>query len=121
MARPKSVFSASLAASARADIVELLDHHEIPHKLQATVAASSFPLETMMNVFLETMQKALNGCDCLLVLEHKRAGHNTSRSACSSKHRACLSASVLTRTQSHKTALAMAETAQPPQPVPLKP
>jgi transposase len=49
MARPKSVFTEGLAASARADM-ELLDHHKILQKLQAIVAASSFPIETVAQV-----------------------------------------------------------------------
>jgi transposase len=49
MARPKSVFSEDLAASAKADMVSL-DHHKILQKLQAIVAATSFPIETVAQV-----------------------------------------------------------------------
>ena len=49
MARPKSVFSEELAARARADM-ELLDQHKIIQKLQAIVAASSFPIEIVAQV-----------------------------------------------------------------------
>ena len=46
MARPKSVFSEDLAASAKADMVSL-EHHKILQKLQAIVSATSFPIETV--------------------------------------------------------------------------
>ena len=49
MARPKTVFSESLAASAKADMA-LLCHHKILQKLQAIVAAASFPIETVAQV-----------------------------------------------------------------------
>ena len=49
MARPKSVFLESLVSSAKADM-ELLDHYKILQKLQAIVAASSFPIETVAKV-----------------------------------------------------------------------
>jgi len=49
MARPKTVFSESLAASAKADMA-LLGHHKIHQKLQAIVAATSFPIETVAQV-----------------------------------------------------------------------
>ena len=49
MARPKLVFSESLAAKAKADM-KLLDHPKILQKLQAIVAASSFPVETVAQV-----------------------------------------------------------------------
>ena len=49
MARPKSVFLEALAASAKADMA-LLDHHKILQKLQAIVAAASFPIETVAQV-----------------------------------------------------------------------
>jgi transposase len=49
MARPKSVFSGDLAASAKADMA-LLDHHKILQKLQAIVAAASFPIDTVAQV-----------------------------------------------------------------------
>ena len=49
MARPKSVFSPSLAATAKADMASLADH-KIHQKLQAIVAATSFPIETVAQV-----------------------------------------------------------------------
>ena len=49
MARPKTVFSEALAARAKADM-ELLDHHKILTKLQAIVAATAFPMETVAQV-----------------------------------------------------------------------
>ena len=49
MARPKSVFSEGLAASAKADMASL-GHHKILQKLQAIIAATSFPLETVAQV-----------------------------------------------------------------------
>jgi len=49
MARPKSVFTESLAASAKADM-ESIKHHKILQKLQAIVAATSFPIETVAQV-----------------------------------------------------------------------
>ena len=49
MARPKSVFLGALATNAKADMA-LLDHHKIFQKLQAIVAASSFPIETVAKV-----------------------------------------------------------------------
>jgi len=49
MARPKSVFLEDLAANAKADMA-LLDHHKILQKLQAIVAAASFPIETVAQV-----------------------------------------------------------------------
>ena len=49
MARPKSVFTESLAVSAKADM-ESIKHHKILQKLQAIVAASSFPIETVAQV-----------------------------------------------------------------------
>ena len=49
MARPKSVFTESLAASAKADMVSL-EHHKILQKLQAIVAATSFPMEIVAQV-----------------------------------------------------------------------
>ena len=49
MARPKSVFSEGLAASAKSDM-KLLEQHKIIQKLQAIVAATSFPIETVAQV-----------------------------------------------------------------------
>ena len=49
MARPKTVFSESLAASAKADMASL-KHHKILQKLQAIVAATSFPMEIVAQV-----------------------------------------------------------------------
>ena len=49
MARPKSVFTESLAASAKADM-KPLKHCKILQKLQAIVAATSFPIETVAQV-----------------------------------------------------------------------
>ena len=49
MARPKSVFSDALAASAKADM-DLLDNHKILQKLQAIVATVSWPIETVAQV-----------------------------------------------------------------------
>jgi transposase len=49
MARPKTVFSESLASRAKADMVSL-GNHKILQKLQAIVAATSFPIETVAQV-----------------------------------------------------------------------
>ena len=49
MARPKSVFSDALAASAKADM-DLLDNHKILKKLQSIVAAASWPIETVAQI-----------------------------------------------------------------------
>ena len=49
MARPKTVFSERLAASAKADMVSL-EHYKILQKLQAIVSATSFPIEIVAQV-----------------------------------------------------------------------
>ena len=49
MARPKTVFSESLASRAKADMVSL-GNHKILQKLQAIVAATSFPIETVAQI-----------------------------------------------------------------------
>jgi transposase len=49
MPRPQSAFSENLAARAKADMVSL-EHHKILQKLQAIVAATSFPMETVAQI-----------------------------------------------------------------------
>ena len=49
MACPKAVFSESLAASAKADMASL-KHHTIIQKLQAIVAATSFPIGVVAQI-----------------------------------------------------------------------
>ena len=49
MARPKSVFSSSLAERAQADL-DTLDQHGIMQKLRAIVAASRIPIAIVAEV-----------------------------------------------------------------------
>ncbi len=49
MARPKSLFSSTLAARAQADL-DALDHHGVIQKLRAIVSASKHPTTTVAEV-----------------------------------------------------------------------